>query len=751
MGIPGFYGNFLSRYVRQAIFEGLPPFVSSLSFDLNGVFHDARKTVFGEGDKDPRILQAIANTDPMQLELELQNAVAAIILRMVEAVQPRDCLILAVDGVAPGAKLQQQRGRRERAAKERSPIETFDRNAITPGTEFMMRLDNFLVRFIGNYRNYLPPKVIYSSHLVPGEGEHKIMDFYRKGEVSDGPAAKEGGAHILYGLDADLIMLSLLSPLNNIYLSRETEKEIININELRNYINERGKQPSSIDDFVVMMFLIGNDFLPHSVALEQMSESISLLLDIYSDGDYILTFENDFGTREINWDGMKVFIQAVAAHENELLAALSTREVKYPSRFLQAALIEGGFYPEIFRSTWYLNALGTKGPKDFTNTLLRIIGTYIPTEYDLLIDPMLAQTPITTISEVTPQRIEKMSLDYMRTMAWTYLYYREGTDAINLDWAYMYYHAPMLADLSAVMQTIGITNIINRFEAHEGMIHFTALHQLVAVLPLKSKDLLPLELQSLFSYDSIIRDLFPDNFIIEMDGKNKDHEGTPIVPLIDRQRIIDAVAQIQFTPERVKLWMPAENQFFIRTEEEAERLARIQFDKQRHEKFLARQTARKQRNPRQPPRQELIPTLTTTQPRQQLVPTMTTTQIVRSPGIQTRGGRGRGRGRGIRGRGRGEIRGPAGEIRRPPAGETRRVTPIPVTPQPVTGKGPTLIPIGATIPSGLPIGKITRPSPKQQSQVTPLPQQGVQMIPIQQIKTRAPQSPAQWKQLSKLM
>jgi 5'-3' exoribonuclease 1 len=804
MGIPGFYGNFLSQNVREAIFNGLPPFVASLSFDLNGVFHDARKTVFGDGDKDPRILQAIANTDPMQLELELYNTIANIIIRMVQAANPRDCLILAVDGIAPGAKMQQQRGRRERAAKEKSPIETFDRNAITPGTEFMMRLDNFIVRFIGTYRQYLPPKVIYSSHLVPGEGEHKIMDYYRRGEASDGPAAQAGGAHILYGLDADLIMLSLLSPLNNIYLSRETEKEVINIDRFKEYILARGNKPDAIDDFVVMMFLIGNDFLPHTVALEQMSESISLLLDIYAEGEFTLTFENDFGTREINWDSMKLFIREVAARENELLAALSVRPVKYPSRFLQAALIEGSFYPENFRSVWYQNALGTKGPKDFTNALLQIIGTYIPSEYDLLVDPIVAQTPLTTISEVTPHRIEKMALDYMRTMAWTYLYYREGTDAINLDWAYLYYHAPMLVDLAAVMQTIGITNTIDRYQSYEGMIPFTALHQLVAVLPMKSKELLPLELQPLYSYNSIIRDLFPDNFIIEMDGKNFDHEGVPIVPLIDRQRIFDAVAQITFTPERVKLWMPAQEQIFIRTEEEAERLARTQFDKQRHEEFLARQTARTERaktfkaRPRgtyRPQPQGRIPRqqAQTVQPipgrNQPLVPTMTATQIARSPGIRVRdirGGRGVGRGVG-RGGGRGGgRRANVGEIRRPPTiplptatatqpvltqpaqtvQSTLRVTAPPFIPpgtQPTkqvtpTGKqvrkGPALVPVGTMIPEGLPVGiPIGKGgvTPGVQVPVTPLPQQGTQIVPVTQPTKQPARSPAQWQQLTNLM
>jgi len=559
MGIPGLFNQFIKDKIKSAIWYKFPVFVSSLAFDLNGVFHEARNKVLGTYTTDKEVLNAILRTPSEQIDLEISLQIRAIIMDVLEKVKPRDSILLCVDGPAPQAKLQQQKIRRQGSILNTK----HDSNAITPGTEFMMRLHDDLLLFIEGYKHLLPPKVIYSSHLVPGEGEHKIMDYYRGKEINTGLAAKKGGSHIVYGLDADLIMLTLLSPLPNIFLYRESTEfdkrfqkyvnktDIININGIKNYLLNKGKNsknPAVIKDFVVMCFLIGNDFLPRFPGFKDIGKTLVEFVDLYFDNDFTLTLVDEENDPSINWEGLSKFIAILAEQEYSKLFELVRKndKLKYPSRFIEESIVPNDRGKEIFsyehyRSNWYNNELGPANDPELIDQLESILGT--------------------NIGSVDSNDISKMVKNYLLMISWNYLYYTKGTSEINMDLSYLYHHSPMLRDISAFLDdSLENNNLkISGYKAKDGIIQFTALHQLVAVMPLKSKDLLPVELKPLFSFDSIIRDIFPHQFVIELDGIEKEeqtHLGLSIIPFVDRKRIYDAVFQIQFTVERAKLWLP---------------------------------------------------------------------------------------------------------------------------------------------------------------------------------------------------
>lgn len=168
----------------------------------------------------------------------------------------------------------------------------FDSNCITPGTPFMARLSKHLQYFVNKKMSedadWRGVKVILSGHEVPGEGEHKIQEFIRLHKAQ--PDYNPNTRHCLYGLDADLIMLGLLSHDPHFCLLREevtfgrkTKKNtglvnqnffLLHLSLLREYLDLEFSSISEelpfeydleriIDDFILLSVFVGNDFLPH--------------------------------------------------------------------------------------------------------------------------------------------------------------------------------------------------------------------------------------------------------------------------------------------------------------------------------------------------------------------------------------------------------------------------------------------------------------------------------------------------------
>ena len=191
--------------------------VDNLYLDCNSIIYDAYSKM--EFDK---LTETVTVSIIRQVILKIEEYISII--------KPSKTVIIAFDGVAPVAKLEQQRSRRykswyqneiSRMIFKKEKEDPWNTTSITPGTNFMAQLNEMIST---NFNKSVSEKlniyeIIVSGSNQVGEGEHKLFDYIRSN-----PKKHSNETTIIYGLDADLIMLSInhlpISP--NIYLFRET-------------------------------------------------------------------------------------------------------------------------------------------------------------------------------------------------------------------------------------------------------------------------------------------------------------------------------------------------------------------------------------------------------------------------------------------------------------------------------------------------------------------------------------------------
>lgn len=516
MGIPYLYGAWLRSKSYRSVLKGyIPNVVSSCSIDANALVYMALQVVLGvEEFENKKRQEFVLHIPNEQIEHEVLLTTMAIIQSVVSTVNPTHHLIIAFDGPAPMTKVQQQKERRYKTAILRDKPPRFDTNCVTPGTKFMRFLDIMIREALPSwYEEYKIGRIIYSSHMVPGEGEHKIMDHYRSGLMD------KDGVHVIYGMDADLIMLALVSPLKHIIIARDSIEvsvrnstgEIVRskntkrnansniyVHELREAIRNEMGRPSAITDFSVIVSMVGNDFLPHIEATRSISNAIDSMIVVYKQLRQPLTDDNG-----IIFANLTNFLVAVSGIENGLINEFFTT-MRGKSRMLEAAKKSDGTidFPT-FRNAWYSN------------------------EFNDSIDP---------------RQVVDMSYQYIMGMVWTLQYYTKGQDSVTWVWYYPYHHAPTIYDMAHLMTQL--QGNVFKVDSIPGESRFNAAQQLLAVIPRLSLDILPDMLVPFYAYDSPLAGIMPDSFPIETDGDWQEWQSRPIIPKVDYNMIINLLKDV---------------------------------------------------------------------------------------------------------------------------------------------------------------------------------------------------------------
>ncbi|KHJ96921.1 XRN 5'-3' exonuclease [Oesophagostomum dentatum] len=661
------------------------PEFDNLYLDMNGIIHNCSHP--NDDDFSFRISQEQIFAD-----------IFAYIDKLFNIIRPKKVFFLAVDGVAPRAKMNQQRARRFMSARtaeeqlqahirkgEELPKEKrFDSNCITPESPKMgvpkfyrwiserypclsevisdteiPEFDNLYLDMNGIIHNCSHPNDddfsfrisqeqifadIFAYIDCPGEGEHKIMDFIRHERTADG--YDPNTRHCMYGLDADLLMLGMCSHEPHFSLLREEVKfnrppskkstttshrvnpsqinfHLLHLSLLREYLAWefhplRTTLPFPfdveriIDDWVLMGFLVGNDFIPHLPHVHIHDDALPLLYQTYI--QVLPTLEgyiNESGI--LNLQRFEVFLKAFAANDRRCF--LQTLEDESWLRSKTGRDPHGVFekeksFEEMELSDTELsedtgesadvspddeaafvssdeeesegNDANEKLPDGGVESAAELLSRLNAEpdndeEEDELCDPIMAAELREMDDKVFENDVENC---WTKTVSNSFrrhkrLYYREKMKYANItkselreqaegyvraiQWNLHYYYKGCVSwnwfyphhYSPYISDVVDFSNMDMSFELGEP---FKPFEQLLAVLPAASAECLPKPFRDLMcNKESPIADFYPTDFKTDLNGKKNDWEAVVLIPFIEEARLLDAVKS------KMPLLTPEEN------------------------------------------------------------------------------------------------------------------------------------------------------------------------------------------------
>ena len=492
MGIPAYFSHIVKKYPEIFLKHNKNVEVDNFFLDSNSIIYDCVNELLKKKDLKYENFENI-----------LIKNVCFKIEEYIKLILPNELVYIAFDGVAPIAKLHQQRTRRFRNILEKKLVDSFskkkssqfewNRSAITPGTNFMNNLGiNIKKYFLENKKYYSVKKIIISTPDEEGEGEHKIFSFMR----NNSKIKRE--INYIYGLDADLIVLNLvhLKIINKLFLFRESPEFISSLNSslksselyimdvyklafyieqsMTNNQNQKTKIISNFDiinDYVFLSFLLGNDFLPHFPTLNIRTNGISNLLSSYK-----ISLGNKkkliINSNKIRWSHFRILLNHLCKNEESWIKNEYEIRDKMSKKHIPNITEENkkerlNFLPILDRK---LEKIINPFEKDWEKRYYKILLDFDPNE----------------------QNIKNLCINYLEGLEWNYEYYISGCRDWN--WHYKYNYPPLLKDLITYTPYFDTTFLNLKTNGINNSVH--PLVQLSYVLPKESLDLIPEKLKN---------------------------------------------------------------------------------------------------------------------------------------------------------------------------------------------------------------------------------------------------------------
>jgi len=569
MGVPGLFASLVKNYnkqdskiIKQSIDNDLP---NHLYLDFNGAIYQVLR-------------------DEIKTEETLIIHTIDYLEKLCAIIPNLDFIYIAIDGVCPRAKMEQQRQRRfhsvckkNRSTKinqlfgndlDKSSVNTnIDTNMITPGTRFMHQLSIEIKNKLKDEDNtiFKNKKIIFSDSSIPQEGEHKILHHIKEvSHLSINGTEKEqllyGSEHntIIYGLDGDLIYLSLTTHINNIYLFREASEYgnlavfhsgkpylfmdmAILQNAIIDYfykycgIIDNTKINQYINDYVFLGMILGNDFMPKQYWFSIHEGGYERLLSAYFQiHNHTEQFLVNINSMQINTEMLCDLLFIIKEQEKETIDNLFEKRKKLRIRVndemtererqqlladmypLQHLYVEKAIDP--YKQGWQSRYYKTCFNMDNNN-----------------------------------ENLEMITQTYLKTLVWNFLYYFD--ECPSWDWYYPYAYSPTFTDIYNELvkhKNINVTTTSKIFQfGKTSPVNQQTL--LFMVLPFASRKFIINDARlQLETEKSNMNIYFPKTYSLNVAFHRYYYECTPIIYKMDLVKVKHFIKECKLTSEEKK-------------------------------------------------------------------------------------------------------------------------------------------------------------------------------------------------------
>jgi 5'-3' exoribonuclease 4 len=504
---------------------------------------------------DAPVYPSMAETDPSVKTAWEEEFIASVLdytVHVIRQVGAEKGVYIAVDGVVPMAKMRQQRLRRFKSSwladqgigrggsrdnEEREVGPRWNTNAITPGTEFMDRLHAGLLRMVEKEGKTGVWRV--SSCREWGEGEHKIMAEWRRAHRGSGDGM------VIYGLDADLIVLSLLASetegfTGGTWLFREAMErgsvqydlfgeemyEWFSVDVLREWLiqslpSARGgvragkeMERAFVLDYTCMMSFLGNDFLPASLSYKMRDDGHTVLLNMlhrqFAEGVRLVGREEE--GYPVRVEGLLVWIQALARDEEE--------------RIQEAVLKKRRMAEQSFT----VEEMGRVGHEDWPLFKMEEAVLLWKGHGRPRLDRQWRERYLTHFFPGFPDHASSradLARRYLYGIQWVWAYYMGRMEDVCFEWFYPFSLPPLWSWLVEEMAQSGMPPFAGTVQVRGSDIQ--PCEQLALVLPVESWSLLPPCPQRALPYRA--PHLFPTEFSFDSVGKRFFWECESMIPI----------------------------------------------------------------------------------------------------------------------------------------------------------------------------------------------------------------------------